>query len=244
MTEGQKKFKEMGDKLKAERLAKEEQEKAMEDQAKSELAKNKEQSLTDEGMAQYVNMGMHNIDTEDMRPPTLMLVQAIKNKSELCDVLGNECPDGKMFMKGTNEILDEIESYFIYIKKDHYIVKDKDKASENELKFDGSPMYNCICIRASNFTPFFIKFKKSSLTAPQDLITIQKSNKTIPLFLYKTRIRVITKQNKDGKTYFKNTVTVIGIEADQIAREILRDAAVMYNSSEEIQVEDVEETFK
>lgn len=173
------------------------------------MSKNKDLVVAD--YSKYANIGLKDITNEDIRPPVAFLVQSIKDKSELVGQDGRECPDGSFFLKGVNEVFKSMTVYFVWIKKDHYQVKED---SKTDMRWDGSRMYRTIAVRADDMTPFAISFVKSSLGAVNDLLTAAKS-KNLPVFLFKCELKAVLTTNKTGNDYFKAVVSVKSIESDK-----------------------------
>lgn len=200
-------------------------------------SKGSEIAVTD--YSQYSNVGLKGLTSEDIRPPVAFLVQSIKNKSELVDAEGKECPDGSFFLKGTNEIFKTMPVYVIWIKKDHYQVKENSKTDD---RWQGSRMYRTIMVRASDLTPFAINFAKSSLGGLNDLLTAAKS-KNLPIFIFKCELRAVLAQNKEGISYFKSVVAITGQETDKERLDFIFDLAKGFDSLEQVttQEDEVEE---
>ncbi len=195
-------------------------------------------ALTTTDYSQYSGIGLKGITSEDIRPPVAFLVQGIKDKSELVDGAGTKCPDGSFFLKGINEIFESKEVYFVWIKKDHYQVKE---GSKTDIKWDGSRMYRAIAVQASDLTPFAINFQKSSLGALNDLLTA-KSSKNLPLFVFKTELKSVLATNKNGDDYFKAVVVVKGIEENKEVLDKVFMIAKGFDSQDIINTE--EETIE
>lgn len=173
----------------------------------------------------FANMGMNGITAEDIQPPTAFLVQSIKDKSELKDADGNECPDGSYFLKGTNEIFKSKEIYVVYVKKDYFKVKE---GSKTDMKWDGVRMYRTVVVRADDMTPFAITFSKSSLGALNDLFTVSTS-KNLPIFLFKCELNRVIATNENGDDYFKSVVLVKGVEEDPDIMEKIFEQAQRFD---------------
>ena len=198
------------------------------------MTKNKELATTD--YSKYANIGLKGITNEDIRPPIAFLVQSIKDKSELIGQDGNECPDGSFFLKGVNEVFKSMTVYFVWIKKDHYQVKED---SMTDSRWDGSRMYRAIAVKADDMTPFAINFVKSSLGALNDLLTAAKS-KNIPIFLFKCELKAVLATNKAGNDYFKAVVSVKSIEGDKETCDKLFAMAQGFDMKEEVATQEDE----
>lgn len=201
--------------------------KIKEDSKQSRLAKVADMSV-------YAGLGMQNIDGEDIRPPRMFLVQNIKNKTELVDQNGRECPDGKYFLKGTNEILDSLSVNFVMIRKDHYQAKE----GENPV-WNGVRWYRAIAVRKDNMMPFIIDFKKSSCNALADLITLQQTEK-MPVFIYNCELKTMIKRNKQGNDYFASVVTVQGKEEDPEKLNFLLEKAQLFGNRQDLVIDEEE----
>lgn len=180
------------------------------------------------------NIGMKNITAEDVRPPMMFLVQNIKDKSELCDNSGKECPDGRYFLKGVNEILESVSASIIWVKKDHY-------QKEGSI-WDGVRMYKAIAVRLSDMMPFAINFQKSSVNALTDLFTA-KTSQGYPLFAFKVEIKVTMATNKAGIQFFKSVVNVRGLIDDPAKLAKLQSLAVQFDMRD-VDIEPEEESVE
>lgn len=227
-TEGYKKAKEVANKLKAEKEAEKESDKKVMNETKAMVT-------TD--YSKYANMGMKNITSEDIRPPVMFLVQNIKDRSELVDLNGNQCPDGSFYIKSFNEIIKSIRGYIIWVRKDHFTMGQNSSASDQ--KWDGSRMYRAIFIRKDTLQPLAITFKKSSLSALNDLFTVSKV-KNLPLFLFEVDLKNVVTTNKKGESYFKSVAQVIGQEQNPEVLQKLFSMAQEYDGQEEVEVQDDE----
>jgi cytoplasmic iron level regulating protein YaaA (DUF328/UPF0246 family) len=213
----QEEFRAKAAKLKEEARLKEEAEAKSIAKIKADSAKAKELRVAD--MSQYSAMGMADIDDSDIKPPMMFLVQGIKDKSELKDQNGNECPDGKFYMKGTNEILDKVEAYFVYTKKAFY--------HKEGNTWDNSKMYRTICIRKDTMRPFAMNFNKSNTWSLSDLFSIAKAKP--PIFVYNTEINITLTTNKEGIKFWKIVVTVKNRETDQDTLNFLLEKAQIFD---------------
>jgi hypothetical protein len=194
------------------------------------MAQSKTTAIAEVDYSAYANLGLKGITAEDIRPPMAFLVQGIKDKTELVDPEGQKCPDGSYYMKGSGEIFESMPVYFVWVKKDHYQVKE---GSITDERWDGSRMYRCIAIRADEMEPFAINFTKSSLGALNDLFTMSKS-KNLPVFIFKCELRVAIKTNKEGQSYFVSVVAVQGVETDPEILKRLFVFAKGFDSQDEV----------
>jgi hypothetical protein len=193
-------------------------------QKSQELEKQNEKAalITLDKLRGNPNIGLKNMTAEDVKPPTLLLVQGDMDKSQLLDNEGQECPNGKLFLKGFNEVLDELEAYFVYIKADIY------RNQESEI-WDNSKMYGTIAVRKEDMQEFSMTFRKSSNYALSDLLTTKIAQK-LPIFVFLTEIKVAERINKKGQKYFVTAVNVKGIEEDPQVLTRLNELAKKYDS--------------
>lgn len=198
-----------------------------------------ETALTTTDYSKYAGMGMQNITAEDIRPPVIFMVQNIRDKSELVDQKGKECPDGSFYIKSLKEVHKSLKGYIIWVRKDHY--KAPDDASDSDIRWDGSRMYRAIFVRKDTMQPIAITFKKSSLSALNDLFTVSRM-KNLPIFLFATELKSILTTNKNGDQYFKMVLDVLGPEKDTQVLDKLFTMAQGYDGKEEVETdEDVNE---
>lgn len=224
-SEGYKKAKALSEKIKAEKEAKEKEQEKM----------NESKALTTTDYSKYAGMGMKNITAEDVRPPMMFMVQGNVDKKELVDQKGKECPDGHYYIKSFKEVLKKVSGYVIWVRKDHF--QARDDASDSDQRWDGSRMYRVIFVRKDTMTPIAITFKKSSLSALNDLFTVSKV-KNLPIFLFETEIEAVSTTNKKGQTYFKSVVNVIGPEKDTKILDKLFVMAQGFDGQEEVETEE------
>lgn len=189
-------------------------------------------AMTTTDYSQYANMGMKNITAEDIRPPMMFLVQGSIDKTELVDAKGKECPDGQFYIKSFKEVLKKVRGYVIWIRKDHYEVRDE-HPTESDIRWSGSRMYRVVFVRKDDLTPLAITFKKSSLSALSDLLTVSKS-KNLPVFLFEVEIEAVTTTNKKGQIYFKSVVNVIGPEQNEETKEKLFIMSQGFDTQDEV----------
>jgi hypothetical protein len=228
-TEAQRKFREAGEKLKS----------SVEGEKQVEAEGKKAALVTLESLRSRASVGMNNIGAEDIMPPQMFLVQGIKDKSELVDQNGVQCPDGKLFLKGMNEVLDSVEGYFVWVKRDTYVKEGN--------RWSGSKMYKTIFVRASDMLTIAVNFNKSNNASLSDLFT-SKVTKNFPLFVFKTKIGIALAKNKEGIQFFKLAVTVKGIEEDPVKLTMLSTIADRFDQKSDMdiaqEVEDVKTVEK
>lgn len=224
------------------------QDKLREQYEKIKASTDQKKAIQEEGMKQAIvtldslrskaNIGMNNINAaEDIQPPKMFLVQGIKDKSELVDNMGNQCPDGKFYLKGLNEILEAVTGYFIWVKRDTYVKEGN--------KWSGSKMYKTIFVREKDMLPISIDFNKSNTNSLSDLFTA-KMTQRYPLFAFKTEMKVMLAKNKDNVQFFKVVVNVKGLEEDGQKLTLLSQLAERFDQTaseevyEEVSVEEKE----
>lgn len=210
-------------------------------------------ALVQSEYAKYSNMGLKNISADDIKPPLLFMVQGIKDKSELVDATGRECPEGHFFLKGVNEIYKEIEVYVVWIKRDHFVLKPDD--DRTNPAWDGTPLYRTIMVKADDLSPLAFTFQKSSLNGLQNLLTA-KISKNLPIFVFKCVLKTILTTSKDGKNdYYKSVVGVKSIETDKEVLDKVFSLAQGFDlkeqvitqedgTDEEVEAAEVEETVE
>jgi len=149
-------------------------------------------------------VGMSQVDPKDIRPPRVLLVQNIKDKTDLKDKSGKECPDGHFFSDGNNEIFDKMPCYFLYAEKGTHINKkhpeygDLDKYDVIGMKEDGQL--------------FTITFKNTSRNAMSKLFTATKVN-GYPMFAFKCSLEAKLISD-DEKSWYVAVVRVGELETD------------------------------
>lgn len=225
-SEGYKKAKELSNKLKAEKAK--EEEKTM----------NETKALATSDYSKYAGMGMKNITAEDIRPPMMFMVQGNIDKTELVDAKGKQCPDGHYYIKSFKEVLKKVSGYIVWVRKDHY--KAPQEASNSDIRWDGSRMYRVIFIRKDTMQPIAITFKKSSLSALNDLFTVSKV-KNLPIFLFEVELEAVSTTNKKGQKYFKSVVSVVGPEKDTATLDKLFTMAQGFDGKDEVETDDQDE---
>lgn len=194
------------------------------------------QALSPRDYSQYSKMGMRNITAEDVRPPSMFLVQGDIDKTELVDAKGTECPNGKFYIKAFKEVVTSIRGYIIWVRKDHFQAQG-DNLSESDSRWNGSRMYRAIFLREESLTPIALTFKKSSLGGLNDLFTVAKSE-NLPIFKYKVELEPVKTTNKKGQSYFKSVANVIGEEKDDDILDQLLTMSQGFDTKTEIETQD------
>ena len=124
---------------------------------------------------------MSKVDPLDIRPPTVLLVQALSDKTEMVNKNGKEAKDGQFFHTGKKKVWDTFDCYILFASKGTYI--DRRKPDEGE-----KDKYSAIGILKEDIeeTPplfFGMSFKVSSLFALSPLFQAVQSQHA-PMFSF------------------------------------------------------------
>lgn len=188
-----------------------------------EIEKPKEKALVapdNEQLKKNQTLGMADVDPQDIRPPMVILMNALSSFSSFTDEEGNHPEAGEFFHNGTLRILKDFDCYFIWAGKGVFI--DKRHPEDGEKK-----MYRVIGIMADDSSIFGMRFKVSSLYALSPLFTAVTANKR---GMYSIRCKMEAKliTGKKG-SWFVPTLSVTGFENDVEKLKILEAQAMIYD---------------
>jgi hypothetical protein len=161
-----------------------------------------------------MSLGMEGVDKADIRPPTVLLIQAISKKADFMDAEGKNPKEGQFFHNGTLKILDSFECYFVWAAKGQ--IENKREPEEGPLR-----VYRAIGVMADDFSVFGMIFKSSSLYALTPLFTAVSAKKR---GMYTIRCKVEAKFIKGQKNeWYVPTVKVAAFE-DEAGKLIALEA--------------------
>ena len=200
---------------------------------KKEIKKYDESRLQDN-----MSLGMAGVDKADIRPPTVLLIQAISKKEDFVDAEGKSPKVGQFFHNGTLRILTEFECYFIWAARGQ--IANKRKPEQGPID-----VYRAIGIMADDFSVFGMVFKSSSLYALGSLFTAVSAKKR---GMYSIKCKVSAKYISGEKgEWYVPVVKVAAFEDEAGKLSTLEEMAKHYNTigakatSDEEEPETVEE---
>lgn len=192
----------------------------MEKDEKEKQAKNALAKFDPEHLKINQSIGMKGVDPKDIRPPTVILMNALSKVESFTDEDGNHPKAGEFFHNGTLRILNDFECYIIWAGKGTFVDKRKPENGEQEV-------YRAIGIMADDFSIFGMRFKVSSLYTLSPLFTAVTANKR---GMYSIKCKIGSKfiSGKKGD-WFIPTLSVTGFENDPAKLEILEKNALNYD---------------
>ncbi len=165
-------------------------------------------------------IGIRYVDKDDIRPPSILLINQSSKTDNFIDQNGNKPSPGEFYHTGTLRILQEFDCYFIWAAKSNYIDKRKIELGEQ-------PIYKAIGIMADDFSIFGMRFKSSSLYTLSPLFTAVMANQKA-MYSFKCKISSKLISGKKGYWYIP-VLRVSGIEEDKEKLTILRKMATDYD---------------
>ena len=156
-------------------------------------------------LEENVKVGMRSIDSMDIRPPQMLLLQALSDFSQCIDKSGLQAEVGQFFHTGKMEIYDSFECYFLFVTKTQYV----DRRKPEEGKKD---QYNVIGVLADDLTLFAETFRSSALYALSRLFTSVISQKR-PMYSFLVKMET-KKLSSDKGEWFVPVLRILKEEAD------------------------------
>ena len=182
-------------------------------------------------------MGMKGVEVEDILPPRVVMIQGVKDRSELQDMEGNETKDGQFFHTSKRAIYSKFEGYIVYVKKGTWV--DKQHPDWGELdKFDA------IGVLKDDLTMFAITFKKTGRKALSSLFTAVTSTGQ-PMFCFNLSFESKILHGVDRKTgqpleWFIPVVRVGKPEEDPMVLGTLLKIASQFDAKPDVEFDDEE----
>ena len=133
-------------------------------------------------LAKNARIGMSKVDPLDIKPPTILLAQALSDFSVLVDTDGQVAKAGEYFHTGKLKILKTFNAYILFAAKGTYIDKRAKPPEERQI-------YRVLGVMADDFSLFAMSFKVSSLYALSSLFSIANSQKR-PMYSFKLTFEV------------------------------------------------------
>jgi len=161
------------------------------------------------------NLGMKGIPREDIRPPALLLVNAMSNKAEMKDAEGKMPQEGQYYHTGLQKIYDAVDCHIIWANKVMKI--DKRKPQDGKI-----PHYQVVGYISEVNAIFGMTLKRSSLYALSKLLTTCIAQQRA-MFTFRVRLTAKLLTNKDGSWYVQ--------AIDELADET--NMGVLYNLQKE-----------
>lgn len=190
---------------------------------KKKEIKKEEKEMVKYGIERLVEnqtLGMKGVDPKDIRPPTVILLNALSKLDSFTDEEGNHPKPGEFFHNGSLRILPEFECYFVWAGKGEYTDKRKPEEGIKQV-------YRAIGILADDFSIFGMRFKVSSLYTLSPLFTAVSANKR---GMYSIKCKLASKfiSGKKGE-WFIPTLSVVGFENDPEKLSELEKIAMRYD---------------
>jgi len=173
-----------------------------------------------ERFLKYQSLGMKKVDPQDIRPPTVILMNTNSNVKNFVDQEGNNPKPGEFFHNGTLRILPEFECYFVWAGKGKFVDKRSPEKGEQDV-------YRAIGVMADDFSIFGMRFKVSSLYTLSPLFTAVTANKR-GMYSIKCKMKSKYLSGKKGDWYIP-TLSIVGFETDPEKLEALEKIALNYD---------------
>ncbi len=181
-------------------------------QTKSEVV-----TFTHERLEADARLGMSKVDPLDIRPPAVLMCQALSDKDLFTDARGARAEVGQFFHTGRQTIMDDFEAYYVFAGKSSAINKRKPE--------DGpKPIYRAIGCMADDLTAFSMTFRSSSLFTLSPLFTATVGLKR-PMYAIKVRMEMREVSGEKSK-WPVPALKIVGPEEDPVKLEQLHDLAL------------------
>jgi len=188
-------------------------------------------------LKKLASVGMQKVDPLDVKPPRVILVQNIKDKSELKDKSGKECPEGQFFNDGNNEIFEKLDCYILYASKGTHVNK-------RHLDWGELPKYDAIGMKIDDGQLFAITFKNTGRNALSKLFTANKVQ-GYPMFSFKCSLetKLINGADKSGEPlqWWIPVVRVGDIETDEKKLRKASEIAISLDARSGINFDEADE---
>jgi len=175
-------------------------------------------------LAKNARIGMSKVDPLDIKPPTILLAQALSDFSVLVDTDGQVAKAGEYFHTGKLQILKTFNAYILFAAKGTYIDKRAKPPEERQI-------YRVLGVMADDFSLFAMSFKVSSLYALSSLFSIANSQKR-PMYSFKLTFEVKGLSNEKGD-WFVPVCRIKGQEKDPERLILLEDLAKAFDKKGE-----------
>lgn len=174
-------------------------------------------TLNDTYFKNNLNVGLEDIDPEDLPTPTLSLVQT---NSVLVDESNRPLPRGTFYYKGTQSVLNEVDCAILSVTKSEF-----PDFSDKEVMVK---TYVLLGVLEPGFKPFLMYLKRSGIGAAKDMLGQIKAAQR-PMYSLRIKITADFKQGEKGTYYIpKFKVGEVRTSADEII--MLEDMAKTYGA--------------
>ena len=180
-------------------------------------------------LAKNARVGMSGVDPLDIRPPTILLAQALSDFTVLVDTKGKTTKVGEYFHTGKLKILKTFDAYILFAAKGTYIDKRAKPPVEKQI-------YRVLGVMADDFSLFAMSFKSSYLYTLSSLFSVANAQKR-PMYSFRITFEVKELSNDDGK-WFVPVCRIKGTEKDPEKLILLEDLARDFDKKGEDVVED------
>ncbi len=180
-------------------------------------------------LATDAKIGMSKVDPMDIRPPSVLMCQALSDKELFTNLDGKTAEVGEFFHTGRGEIMESFECYFVFAGKSKAVNKNKPEEGEK-------PIYRAIGCMADDLTPFAMTFRSSSLYCLSPLFTATVAQKR-PMYSLLCKLE---KRDVHGekRTWPVPALRVVGPENDEAKLAVLYDLAMRLDQNADAVAED------
>ncbi|HUV42287.1 MAG TPA: hypothetical protein VMY36_00005 [Patescibacteria group bacterium] len=186
-------------------------------------------------LAENAGVGIKGVDPADIRPPQILLTQALSDPDDFKDKEGKQAEVGQFFHTGQFKIYDSFECYFLFAAKSKYIDKRKPKEGEKD-------QYKVLGCLVDDISLFGMTFKASSLFALSKLFSSVISGKR-PMYSFRCKIETKMVSGEKGD-YFVPVLRSLWPEDDPEKLIFLEDMAKSFDARGPEAVEEEEEEIK
>jgi len=132
-------------------------------------------------LEQNARVGMKGVDPMDIRPPQILLAQALSDFDQLTDQDGKQAKIGQFFHTGKLKIYNSFECYFLFAAKSKYINRRKPEKGELD-------QYKVLGVMVDGLSLFAMTFRSSSLYTLSPLFGMATSRKR-PMYSFVCEIK-------------------------------------------------------
>lgn len=181
-------------------------------------------ALVDEKyLAERANLGMEEVEADDIPTPTLLLTQDI---SKVVDAEGKKIPAGKFYYSGTGQVFDEVDVTFLIITK---------KETPDFQTKQPTPTHVYLGVMHPDLTPFLMFFKNTGLFSSKEFLGKVRAMKSP---MYAVNVKLIAEQTSFEKnTWWKIRFQIIGTKENMSELVILEDLIHQYQPQLETDID-------
>ena len=179
-------------------------------------------------LADKANLGLEQVEQEDIPTPTLLLTQDI---SKVVDANGVKIPAGKFYYSGTGEVFDEVEGTLLILSK---------KETPDYQTKEPTRTHIYLGVINANNMPFLMWFKNTGLFSSREFIGKVKAMK-VPMF--SLNVKLLPEQTSFEKnTWWKVRFQILGNKESMEELATLEEIIHQYAPTLDAEIKKVDET--